>query len=105
MESVKISLNAFRFRHRYRVAATIVAQVLAKRHMDVERDVVCWSIVGGFHRLEILFRAKFLKLVGGRIARVARHRHVVFLENCFVHLLFFVFMYKEYPKAASDKAV
>ena len=86
----KVGFNAFRFRHRHRVTTAIVTQVLAKRHVDVERDVVGRSIVGGFHRLEILFRAKFLKLVGRRIARVARHRDVVFLENCFVHSPFFV---------------
>ena len=86
----KVGFNAFRFRHRHRVTTAIVAQVLAKRHVDVERDVVGRGIVGGFYRLEILFRAKFLKLVGGRIARVARHRDIVFLENCFVHSPFFV---------------
>ena len=90
VESVKISLNAFRFRHRHRVAATIVAQVLAKRHMDVERDVVCRSIVGGFDGLQILRCIEVHEMICRGIACVARHRYVIFLEYRFVHSSFLV---------------
>ena len=79
MQGLKIGFHGLIFRHRQRVAAAIVAQMPAERHMDVERKMIVGCIVGGFYLFYIGLVAERFEAVGRWIACITRHRRIVFL--------------------------
>ena len=90
VQCFKIFFNAFGLCHGHRIAATIVAKMPAKRHMDIERDVIGCGIVRRFNGFQIARGIERLKFIGRRIARIAWNGHIIFLEKRFVHCCFAV---------------
>ena len=67
------------------VAATIMTEVAAEGHVEIEGYVVLLGIVRCIDSLQIVVGCEGSKEVCRRIACIARHRLVVFLNNVRLH--------------------
>ena len=84
LDGLDISAHGLGALHRVGIAAAIVAQVVAKGDVDIDRNRAIGR-VGLVERLYILCRCERREMIGRRIARVARHGHVISFEERRVH--------------------
>ena len=88
VKCVDISFNLCSVAHGIRVARAVVAQMLAERHVQVERQVAVFVFVRESYCIDILSLSQRAEIVCRRITCISWYWNIVFVDYILSHLFF-----------------